>query len=192
MGLKAVLDRSVGKWLVQKMYPQYHRPIQGYQTFFGLLKRYWFFQKILRINAHVPWPVDFRSKVIHPEKIQKGVICEPGDSPGMYVNAAGGIILGNNIEFGPNVVLSSVNHSKYDFREVGAKKGIEIGDNVWIGANAVITAGSKIGSNVVVGAGVVIRGVVPDNCTVVPKEREFEIIPHKEGFRYDFRKDNLS
>lgn len=191
MGLKKTIDRFVFRPWVRWIYPEYHRPEEGYQTCYGVIRRYWFFQKVLRINGRVPWPVDFRSKVFHHDKIQKGVICEPGDSPGMYVNAAGGMQLGNNIEFGPNVVLSSVNHYKYDYRKTGMAKGITIGDNVWIGANAVVTAGSKIGSNVIVGAGVVVRGTIPDNCTVVPKERDYDIVPHTKNFEYDFRADTL-
>ena len=41
-----------------------------------------------------------------------------------------------------------------------------IGDNVFIGMNAIILAGSHIGSNVIVGAGSVVSGTVPDNVVV--------------------------
>ncbi|MEG1886653.1 MAG: acyltransferase [Oscillospiraceae bacterium] len=41
-----------------------------------------------------------------------------------------------------------------------------IGNNVFIGMNAIILMGSQIGDNVIVGAGSVISGVVPDNVVV--------------------------
>ena len=45
-------------------------------------------------------------------------------------------------------------------------KEIIIGDNVWIGANAVILPGVKIGNGVVVAAGSVVNCDVPDNVMV--------------------------
>jgi acetyltransferase-like isoleucine patch superfamily enzyme len=41
-------------------------------------------------------------------------------------------------------------------------KPIEIGDDVWIGANAFITAGVKIGNHAVIGAGAVVTHDVPE------------------------------
>ena len=43
---------------------------------------------------------------------------------------------------------------------------VVIGDNVWVGARAVILPGVKIGNNVVVAAGSVITKDIPDNCLV--------------------------
>ena len=40
--------------------------------------------------------------------------------------------------------------------------GIEIGDNVWIGGNAVILPGVKIGSNSVIAAGSVVTKDIPN------------------------------
>jgi acetyltransferase-like isoleucine patch superfamily enzyme len=45
-------------------------------------------------------------------------------------------------------------------------KDTVIGDNVFIGMNAVILAGAHLGSNVIVGAGSVVAGSVPDNVVV--------------------------
>jgi maltose O-acetyltransferase len=43
---------------------------------------------------------------------------------------------------------------------------VVIGDNVWVGARAVILPGVKIGNNVVVAAGSVVTKDIPDNCLV--------------------------
>ena len=41
-----------------------------------------------------------------------------------------------------------------------------IGDNVYIGASAVVIGGVHIGNNVIVGAGSIVVKDVPDNCVV--------------------------
>ena len=43
---------------------------------------------------------------------------------------------------------------------------VEIGDNVWIGANAVILRGSRIGSDTVIAAGAVVSGEVSPGSLV--------------------------
>jgi acetyltransferase-like isoleucine patch superfamily enzyme len=44
---------------------------------------------------------------------------------------------------------------------------IKIGNNTFIGSNAMILAGTRIGCNCVIGAGSVVRGVIPDNSVVI-------------------------
>ncbi len=43
---------------------------------------------------------------------------------------------------------------------------VVIGENVFIGMNAIILKGTKIGNNCVVGAGSVVHGEFPDNCVI--------------------------
>lgn len=43
---------------------------------------------------------------------------------------------------------------------------IELGDNVWVGARAMILGGSRIGSDAVIGATTVVEGEVPDGAIV--------------------------
>lgn len=47
------------------------------------------------------------------------------------------------------------------------RKGIQIGSNVWIGANCVITDGVVIGDNAVIGAGAVVTNNIPANVIAV-------------------------
>ena len=79
------------------------------------------------------------------------------------------IVIGNNCQFAPNVLLSAVYHplnsEKRKNRTYYAKK-IIIEDNVWICSNAVITAGVKIGKNSVVAAGAVVTSDVPESVLV--------------------------
>ena len=106
-------------------------------------------------------------KLLVPNLSPKGVCCDPGDNIGVYINAYGGIRLGDNVNIGPNSILTSTNHDQYDHRKLSATKGITIGNNVWIGGNCSILAGSSIGDNVTIGAGCVIHGNIPSNTLVL-------------------------
>ncbi len=177
--------------MVKLAFPKYQRPRKGYQFNYQILAHYFFFQKILRLNGAVPWPVHFTSKVIGVEHIEKGICCDPGDNIGVYINAYGGLKLGNNVNIGQHTCITTTNHYKYDHRKLSHTKGIEIGDNVWIGANCSITAGSKIGDNVTIGAGCVIRGEVPSNVTVIHQETQLQIIEKNKPYEWDCTKDEL-
>lgn len=87
-------------------------------------------------------------------------------SPGIYINGINGITFGDNIYIGPGVKIISANHSETDYQAHVTGQPIRIGDNVWIGANAVILPGVEIGSNVIVGAGSVVTKNVPNDCVI--------------------------
>lgn len=50
---------------------------------------------------------------------------------------------------------------------LGSVRNVAIGDNVYIGMNAMILAGARIGNNVIIGANSVVTGNIPDNCVAV-------------------------
>jgi len=128
---------------------------------------YFIFQRILRINSHVPWPVHWSSSVFSPERIiSKPSRFYPGYSPGQYIQAVNGIILGHNVRLAPGVKIISANHNLLDY-DIHDKSGpIEIGDNCLVSANAVILPGVKLGKHVVVAAGAVVTKSFPDNCLI--------------------------
>ncbi len=78
----------------------------------------------------------------------------------------GPVTVGNDIMFAQNIVVSGLNHGYKDInippslQEVETKP-IVIEDAVWIGANAVITAGVTIGKHSVVAAGSIVTKSVP-------------------------------
>lgn len=79
------------------------------------------------------------------------------------------ITIGNNCMLAPRVSLYTATHpidpaDRNSGKEYG--KPITIGDNVWIGGNAVINPGVTIGDNVVVASGAVVVKDVPDNVVV--------------------------
>ena len=154
-------------WLVNLLYSGYFRPKYGYYPNILLILNYAIAQKLLRINARAPWPVHFTSKVVHPGNIKKGIMVDPGDTPGCYINAKNGIEFGSNIEIGPGVKILSSNHDPNDYSKSTQNTPISIGDNVWIGANAVILPGVQIGDNVIIGAGSVVTKNIPPNVVAV-------------------------
>ncbi|WP_158232647.1 acyltransferase [Sporosarcina sp. P26b] len=91
------------------------------------------------------------------------------------------ILIGDYCSFGPNVLIYDHDH---DFRAYnGIKSGhfktstIEIGNNVWVGANSIILRGSKIGDNCVIAAGSVIKGEYKSN-SIVLNEREERVVEY--------------
>ena len=167
--IKSILlffDDNIFRWIVKLFYSEYKRPRKGYMYNYKVLIKFAFMQKIIGFNRRIPWPVDFRSQIIDWKNIKKGIMCDPGDNIGIYINASGGLKIGNNVNIGQNTIISTTNHYKYDHRKMSKTKGVIIGDNVWIGANCSILAGVEIGSNVTIGAGSTIRVNIPSNCTV--------------------------
>jgi acetyltransferase-like isoleucine patch superfamily enzyme len=75
-----------------------------------------------------------------------------------------GIIAGENFLCGPNVSIVASNFVINRLNEgIHTSRGIRIGNNVWVGANASILDGSEIGDNTVVYANSVVSGKHPPN-----------------------------
>ena len=80
---------------------------------------------------------------------------------GTFIDARGGLTLGDNVLIGPNAVLLTSQHHWSDPSQPIVVQGHQlapttVGDDVWIGANAVILPGLNIASGTVVGAGAVV------------------------------------
>lgn len=75
--------------------------------------------------------------------------------------------IGDNVLLGPRTCIFTPWHpvdAGVRSRSVEGGKPVVIGDNVWIGGNAVINPGVTIGSNVIIGSGSVVTHDIPDNC----------------------------
>jgi len=77
------------------------------------------------------------------------------------IGGAGGIKIGDDVMFGPNVTLLSSTHPYDDINipmvlQNVILKDIKIGDDVWLGANVVVMPGIKIGNGAIVGANSVV------------------------------------
>lgn len=93
-----------------------------------------------------------------------------GEGIGINVNCIligwGGIEIGNNTLFGPNVQIYTITHdytkTNNEFRK-GITKKVIIGSNCWIGGGTLIMPGIKIGNDSVIGAGSIVTKDIPDN-----------------------------
>ena len=157
------IDFFIFGWIINWLYPEYYRPKFGYQRYYILFFQYWIPQKIFRLNPKVKWPVHHTSKVLDPQNITKGILCDPGDNINNYIQAKNGIEFGSNIELGPGVSIISSNHEAGDLSKHSKGKKIKIGNHVWIGSNSTILPEVTIGNNVTIGGGSVVIKDIPDN-----------------------------
>ena len=100
-----------------------------------------------------------------------------------YITVLGKTKIGNNCLIGPGVMVFDHDH---DYKASGGISSgkmicgtIEIGNNVWIGANSLILKGSKIGDNAVIGAGSIINFEVMENTVCVQKRQSDFFVYHK-------------
>ena len=86
---------------------------------------------------------------------------------GIHNTIIGPVIIGNEVNLAQGVVISGLNHRFRDINVSINSSGVStaqivIADDVWIGANSVITSGVQIGTHSVVAAGsVVTKDVLP-------------------------------
>lgn len=74
------------------------------------------------------------------------------------------VTIGNHVMLGPHVQIITAGHPIHPAARRAAYeygRPVRIGDNVWIGAGAIILPGVTIGSNTVIGAGTVVTKDVP-------------------------------
>ena len=103
------------------------------------------------------------------------------------------IYVGDKVMFGPNVTVATAGHPidpELRYQAMQFNMPVHIGENVWIGANAVVLPGVTIGDNSVIGAGSVVTKDIPANVVAVgnPCRVLREIGEHDKEFYYKDRK----
>lgn len=98
---------------------------------------------------------------------------EIGNNSAIGLNAriSGPLKIGDDVMMGPNVSIFTQNHETENIYkpmrlQTAPKEKVTIGNDCWIGANAVILPGVTIGNGVIVGAGAVVTKNVPDYAVV--------------------------
>lgn len=96
-----------------------------------------------------------------------------GDNSGLGINCrvAGPLSIGNDVMMAPNVSIYTQNHETENIHrpmrlQTAPKKKVTIGNDVWIGANAIILPGVNIGNGAIIAAGSVVTKDVPDLSVV--------------------------
>lgn len=113
-------------------------------------------------------PVDYSFRLFPPFYTNCGKNITIGKN--VFINSCchfqdqGGIIIGDNVLIGHNVVIATLNHNQNPaLRASIIPKSVKIGNNVWIGANVTITGGVEIHDGAIIAAGAVVTKNVPKN-----------------------------
>lgn len=90
---------------------------------------------------------------------------------GLHNTIIGPVTIGDHVNLAQGITVSALNHNFTDTTKRIDEQGVTtkpvvIGDDVWIGANAVILPGVTIGRHAVVAAGAVVTQDVPENTLV--------------------------
>ncbi len=120
-------------------------------------------------NKKVPWPVNNQTIVSNPNNIKFDVDnINIFQTPGCYWQGHNAEIhIGKNCYVAPNVGLITANHNVYNLKKHEEGKSIILGDNCWIGMNAVILPGVQLGKSTIVAAGAVVTKSFPEGFCVV-------------------------
>lgn len=122
-------------------------------------------------------------KIIQPFFFDYGYNIEVGEkffaNTNLCILDEARVTFGKNVFIGPNCSFYTAHHP---IDPVERNKNIEsaypihVGDNVWFGGNVVVVPGVNIGNNVTIGAGSVVTHDIPDNvvaagnpCKVIRK-----------------------
>ena len=111
------------------------------------------------------------------ETLEIGKNCEFGDNT--HIVALNSVKIGDNVLIASKTFISDCSHGYYGDEKATSSPDVPpnerelsfdevvIGNNVWIGENAVILLGSHIGDGCIIGANAVITKDIPNNCIVV-------------------------
>jgi len=135
----------------------------------GLVIRYALL-KTLAVSCGENVAIFSDSFLYSPEKLFVG--SNVSIHPMCYIDAAGGIVIGDDVSIAHSVTIMSSEHnfsrSDLNIKDQEIRKlETVIESNVWIGSRAVILAGTKVHTGSVVGAGAVVTKDVPALCVVV-------------------------
>jgi len=111
----------------------------------------------------------------HGRKGAEVIIGDNCGFTGTVIGAFEKITLGNGVRCGSNTLITDSDWH-LDDKRVGKPKQVTLGDNVWLGVNAVVLKGVSIGKNSIIGANSVVVSDIPENviaagnpCRVIKK-----------------------
>lgn len=147
------IKSNIARWAARLFYPSFTHS----EYLNGSLFKFIFWQKMLRINSRVPWPVHFTSKIVAPQNIRTAAVFRPlGMAVGNYIDARNGIVVEENVHVGPQVAIISCNHNLNNFDQYTPQGPVVLHKNCWLATGCKILAGVELGEHTVVGAGAVV------------------------------------
>lgn len=107
----------------------------------------------------------------HPERISVGDNVSLGSRCHLWAGPSSGrIVIGDNCLFGPEVIITAANYRFNDgtpvTRQLMDEADVAIGNDVWLGARAIVLPGVTIGDGAIVGAAAVVTRSIPPGAIV--------------------------
>jgi acetyltransferase-like isoleucine patch superfamily enzyme len=102
----------------------------------------------------------------NPERIEIGNGVTIGSRCHLWAgHVKGRIVIGDDVLFGPEVMVTAATYRFNDGHPVTKQKmdedDIIIGKDVWFGTRAIVVPGARIGDGAIIGAGAIVRGEIP-------------------------------
>lgn len=102
----------------------------------------------------------------NPERIEIGARLSLGARSTLWAGPANGrIVIGDDVLFGPDVMVTASGYRFNDGSPVTAQAmdeaDVVIGNDVWLAARVIVLPGARIGDGAVIGAGAVVIGEIP-------------------------------
>jgi acetyltransferase-like isoleucine patch superfamily enzyme len=106
------------------------------------------------------------------QRIQIGRNCRIGARCYLWAGPhEGRIIIGDDVMFGPEVMLTASTYRYNEGHPVTQQPleeaDIVIGNDVWLGARAIVLPGARIGDGAIIGAAAIVRGEIPPMSVAV-------------------------
>lgn len=164
------METELKKLIEADMKRVYDLPLTAKQRFFFPLQMKYL--KLWRKASYYAKKGGLKSKLLTlkleklSERTRIQIPPEVTAGPGLYLGHLGRIIihpetvLGKNVNLATGITIGQANRGK--------KKGVPvIGDDVWIGTNAVVVGGISIGNDVLIAPGAYVNCDVPDHSVVI-------------------------
>lgn len=164
--------RRLGRLTAARLRVHFYRLIGG-----SAIDRKCLFESGVRID--LPWRVTMGPRVVLHQNVwchiaEPDAALEIADHAfigrNVVIEVADHITIGAGALIGPNVYITDHNHGtaigRPMFEQATTISPIQIGADVWIGANSVILPGVTIGPGAIIGAGAVVNRNVPANAIV--------------------------
>lgn len=150
-----LLANNMSEW---KWYYHYTKPVRSYQRLLRKLEYYKNCKKGLFSQLYI-WIIKYR---FYKKSMHLGLQIKPNVfGPGFGLPHYGSIVVSSRAKIGKNCRIHSATN-------IGEKDGNApvIGDNLYMGPGAKIYGGIHIGDNVAIGANAVVFKDVPSNVTI--------------------------
>ena len=120
-----------------------------------------------KVNGSIPWPVAPGNCILYPSNIEfDNNDIDNFQGNGKYFQAFSTIKIGKGTTIANNVGIITANHDFNQLDKHSEGRPVTIGNDCWIGMNAIILPGVTLGDKTIVGAGSVVTKSFPGHCVI--------------------------